>query len=131
MDPEVVIGKTVYSEINNSSQNIKYEVIDELPFGGLSYYRLIATDMNGFSEFHGVVALKLNESVPDVLLYPNPVTEHYMIISYSGIRETTCKILNITGIQYEEKVLKPGINLLVGTVQQLLKLLQQILRQAL
>ena len=35
-----------------------------------------------------------------------------MIISYSGIRETTCKILNIIGIQYEEKVLKPGINFL-------------------
>lgn len=68
--------------------------------------------MNGFSEFHGIAALKLNESVPDVLLYPNPVMENYIIISYSGILETTCKILNIAGIQYEEKVLKPGINLL-------------------
>lgn len=100
----------VYSEIKNSSYNTIYEFVDELPFGGLSYYRLKATDMNGFSDYHGVVALKLNESGPDFLLYPNPVTENYIMISYTGLRETTCKILNITGIQFAEMVLKPGIN---------------------
>jgi len=100
----------VYSMIKNSSQNIKYEFDDELPFGGLSYYRLKATDINGFSEYHGVIAVKLNESGPDILLYPNPVTENYIMISYTGLQETTYKILNITGIQLTEGVLQPGIN---------------------
>lgn len=100
----------VYSKTKNSSQNIKYEFVDELPFGGLSYYRLRATDLSGFSEHHGVIAVKLNESGPDILLYPNPVTDNYMMISYSGLQETTYKILNITGIQLAEGILQPGIN---------------------
>ena len=100
----------VYSKIKNSFHNIKYEFVDEFPFGGLSYYRLKATDMNGFSEHHGVIAVKLNESGPDILLYPNPVTENYIMISYTGLQETTYKILNIAGIQLAEGILQPGIN---------------------
>ena len=52
----------------------------------------------------------MNESVPDVYLYPNPVTDNYIMISYTSLHETTCKILDITGIQVAERVLKPGIN---------------------
>jgi hypothetical protein len=100
----------VFSNIKNSSQNIKYKYIDELPFGGLSYYRLKATDMNGFSEYHDVIAVQLNESGPEILLYPNPVSENYIIVSYSGLKETFYKILNITGIKMEEGILHPGIN---------------------
>ena len=66
--------------------------------------------MNGFSEHHGVIAVKLNESGPDILLYPNPVTENYIMISYTGLQETTYKILNIAGIQLAEGILQPGIN---------------------
>ncbi len=100
----------LYSKVNNSSKNIKYEFVDELPFDGLSYYRLKATDRNGFSEHHGVIAVKLNEPGFDILLYPNPVTENCIMISYNGLQETTYKILNITGIQLDEGVLQPGIN---------------------
>jgi len=100
----------IFSEKNNSSQYTVYEFIDELPFGGLSYYRLKATDKNGFSEHHGVVAVKLNEFGPEILLYPNPVSENYIMVSYSGIEETSYKILNIMGIQIKEGGLHPGIN---------------------
>jgi len=100
----------IFSGKNNSSQNTVYKFIDELPLGGLSYYRLKATDMNGFSEYHGVIAVKLNESGPEILLYPNPVSENHIMVSYSGLKGTSYKILNITGIQMEEGILHPGIN---------------------
>lgn len=100
----------VYSQTNNSTQNSEYEFTDELPFGGLSYYRLKATDLNGFSEYHGIIAVKMNESGPEILLYPNPAVENYIIVSYSGDQETSYRLINIAGFKIEEGILLPGIN---------------------
>ena len=100
----------IFSLTNNSTQNTKYELIDELPFGGLSYYRLKATDLNGFSEYHGIVAVKMNESGQEILLYPNPANENYVMISYSGEQDASFMIKSITGIIVEKGILQPGVN---------------------
>jgi len=100
----------IYSQTNNSSQNTEYEFTDELPFGGLSYYRLKATDLSGFSEFHGILAVRTNDSGQEILIYPNPVTENYIMVSFSGDQETPCKIHSITGTIVEKAILQPGIN---------------------
>ena len=100
----------IYSNANNSSQNTEYEFTDELPFGGLSYYRLKATDLNGFSQYHGIIAVTMNESVPEILLYPNPSAENYIMISCSGDKVIAFKINSKTGIIIEKGILQPGVN---------------------
>jgi hypothetical protein len=100
----------IYSIAKNSSQNTEYEFTDELPFGGLSYYRLKATDLSGFSEFHGILAVRINNSGPEILVYPNPSIENYIMVSFSGDKETLFKINSITGSTVEKGILQPGIN---------------------
>ncbi len=100
----------IYPLKNNASQNTEYEFTDELPFGGLSYYRLKSTDLDGFSAFHGILAVRLNESDPEILIYPNPATEDYVMASFSGNQETSFKIHSMTGITVKRGILQPGIN---------------------
>jgi hypothetical protein len=46
-----------------------------LPLAGYSFYRLKATDVDGFSEYHGIVSVRI-ESIDEVIrIYPNPVEE--------------------------------------------------------
>jgi hypothetical protein len=52
----------------------------------------------------------MNESGPEILLYPNPAAENYIIVSYSGDQETSYRLINIAGFKIEEGILLPGIN---------------------
>jgi len=76
----------------------------------LSYYRLKATDFNGFYEYHGVVAVTMEDIEPKILVYPNPVLDNQISASYSGESETTYTIISITGDTVEKGILNPGIN---------------------
>jgi hypothetical protein len=100
----------LFSRTKFSSSIKKYEFIDEMPFSGLSYYRLKATDFNGFFEYHGVVAVTMEDTGPKILIYPNPVRDNHISASYSGETETSYKILSITGGTIEKGILNPGIN---------------------
>lgn len=100
-----IFSKTVYS-----SSVRKYEYIDEMPFNGLSYYRIKATDFDGSFEYHGVVAVTQEDISPNILLYPNPVSGNHVTASYSGEVETTYQILKITGEIIESGVIQPGVN---------------------
>jgi hypothetical protein len=100
-----IFSRTTYSDVIK-----KYEFIDEMPFSGLSYYRLKATDFDGSFEYHGVVAVTIENLTPNLLLYPNPITGHHVSVSYSGESETTYQILKITGEIIESGVIQPGVN---------------------
>ena len=100
----------LFSRTKFSSAIKKYEFIDEMPFSGLSYYRLKATDFNGLFEYHGVVAVTMEDTGPKILVYPNPVRDNHISVSYSGETETSYKILSITGEKIEKGILNPGIN---------------------
>ena len=41
----------------NSNQSITYNAVDNLPYGGTSYYRLKNTDFNGKSEYSEIIAV--------------------------------------------------------------------------
>lgn len=41
----------------NSNQSVTYNAIDNLPYGGTSYYRLKNTDFNGKSEYSEIIAV--------------------------------------------------------------------------
>jgi len=78
--------------------------------GGLSYYRLKSTDLDGIIEFHGVLAVKMKNRDPEILIYPNPSLENFVVASYSGISEKNYSIMDISGITIQEGILVPGIN---------------------
>jgi hypothetical protein len=81
-----------------------------MPFPGLSYYRLKATDLDGSYEYHGVVNANLGNIEPDVLIYPNPSIQDQITVSFNGIRKSEYRILEITGKVVEKGILVPGIN---------------------
>ena len=100
----------IYSNTAFSSFTQKYEYIDEMPFPGLSYYRLKATDLDGSFEYHGVVSLNLENIEPDILIYPNPVVGQSLGVSYSGKEVSEFQISDITGKIIQTGILIPGIN---------------------
>ena len=109
-------GRIFYDHVkifsgNPSSRAVrKYEYIDEMPYPGLSYYRLKATDFDGFFEYHGVVSANLEDAQPDILIYANPMVREWFTVSYNGDHESAFKVLNITGQIIEEGTVKPGLN---------------------
>ncbi len=100
----------IYSTSVLASLTKKYEYTDEMPFPGLSYYRLKATDLDGSYEYHGVVNANLENIEPDVLIYPNPSVKDQVTVSYNGKQESTYYIINITGKVIEDGILLPGLN---------------------
>ena len=100
----------IYSNTTLSSFTKKYEYIDEMPFPGLSYYRLKATDFNGSFEYHGVVSANLEDAEADILIYSNPNVRDQITISYNGEQESPFRIIDITGNMIEEGILLPGLN---------------------
>jgi len=100
----------IYSNTILSSLTRKYEYIDEMPFPGLSYYRLKATDFNASFEYHGVVSANLEDIEPDILIYPNPTVGDQVTVSYNGEQESAFRIIEITGKIIEEGILLPGLN---------------------
>lgn len=57
----------------NSSKPKTYEIIDETPFIGKSYYRLKQTDFNGKTAYSKAVEVTINEG--SIKVFPNPVSE--------------------------------------------------------
>jgi hypothetical protein len=101
---------TLFSKTEFSTSMKKYQFIDEMPLGGLSYYRLKAIDFNGSFEYHGIVAVNRENSNPDILLYPNPVFADQINVSFSGENIKSFTVYKITGEIIEQGMLKPGIN---------------------
>ena len=57
---------------NNSLTTSRYEWIDRLPLGGLSYYRLSQVDYDGQSTAFGIKAVSMGEGDALFRVYPNP-----------------------------------------------------------
>ena len=91
----------------NSNTIIEYESIDQSPFTGWSYYKLVQTDFDGTfweSELQSVFIASLDEP----LIYPNPFSDFVTIstqdygsyILYNAIGEIVAKgVLEMNGYQ--------------------------------
>lgn len=77
----------------NTTETTSYQLIDENPIEGASFYRLTQTDLNGQSETFPLVAI---QRFSDFKVYPNPAgaTVHFSGESISG---TTIVIQDNTG----------------------------------
>lgn len=58
----------------NSSNIVDYQVVDESPIAGISYYRLTQFDQDGKSETFPIISIKLFEKVGQFKVYPNPTS---------------------------------------------------------
>lgn len=83
----------------NSYTQRNYELIDDEPYNGLTYYQLSQTDYDGTTKKLGIVAVQ-NNSIPnkDIQLQPNPATESALLtIPYHKQTDVTIRITDITG----------------------------------
>ncbi len=89
----------------NSVQTLYYTATDLNPLEGVSYYRLKQTDFDGAFEYSDLVTVNnVAETVIDINIYPNPVTESTFIIDLgSGTFNAnddvmgTARVINMLG----------------------------------
>ena len=82
----------------NSKVRQDYELSDENPFIGNTYYRLKEIDINGSIETFEIVAAKFSGR-KKAKVFPNPVTEHQLNLSLNFIPENSAEfsIVDLTG----------------------------------
>lgn len=56
----------------NSSLNLKYLIIDEFPYQGISYYRLKQTDLDRQYKYSSTISIDFSKKAFDVTFFPNP-----------------------------------------------------------
>lgn len=77
----MVIGK------GNSSLLTSYSVSDIPPYTGRWYYRLKQTDFNGTFEFFDIVSVLFELGTVEMVIYPNPATDRFKVVSLTPIIE--------------------------------------------
>lgn len=116
------------SGAGNSTCIKKYEMFDENPMPGNSYYRLKQTDYDGKFSFSGIVPVTIESMTDDISIYPNPsscivnlqlsssideIGRSLKVMSFSGKLIYSIKIN--TALFSEELNLEKGCYLLVIT----------------
>lgn len=73
----------------NSNEVLAYSFIDERPFNGLSYYKLMQTDFDGLSSESDIVLVKMlnNSQELKLISYPNPFRDQDIAVSISGLND--------------------------------------------
>lgn len=77
----------------NSSTLIDYSCVDDMPYDGISYYRLKQVDFDGEFSYSFVRSVDLNgsgELANELLIYPNPATQ---LINFQFDKFTSDEIL--------------------------------------
>jgi hypothetical protein len=87
-----------------------YEFFDELPLRGYSFYRLKATDFDGFTEYHGIVSVRIDDIQELIRIYPNPVEGNRFTINFAGQDGTPFRLLTVMGKVVQEGTIVQGIN---------------------
>ncbi|MBN4052300.1 T9SS type A sorting domain-containing protein [Sphingobacteriaceae bacterium AH-315-L07] len=94
---------TTVSGAGNSNRKIEYELYDENPLQGVSYYRLKQTDYDGTNEVFDPVKVYINNEATDKLsIYPNPVID-YINIDYQNedVEHIIIEVYNAIGKKIE------------------------------
>ncbi|RFC55714.1 T9SS type A sorting domain-containing protein [Brumimicrobium aurantiacum] len=94
--------------VGTTTNRSEYSIIDDSPFSGISYYRLIQVDINGEETKYGTVSV---DRVQDQAfsIVPNPSNGRFRVKSAIATMENTnVSILNATGQKVYDLTLQPN-----------------------
>jgi hypothetical protein len=79
----------------NSDETIKYSAVDDRPFPGVSYYRLVQTDYDGKRSYSDIVAVEFNEY--SLAIYPNPFSDETTFQTTEDLKGASLTVYNSYG----------------------------------
>ncbi len=79
--------------LNNGQQSINYHFTDGAPFGGDNYYRIRAVDKDAKAIYSNVARVNISDVKPGIIVYPNPVTGHYINIRFNNMAAGTYNLI--------------------------------------
>jgi hypothetical protein len=77
----------------NSSTTLDYSAVDDAPYSGVNYYRLVETDVDGKTTYSSVITVHMDAAAGGVSVYPNPSSTGTFWISGLGSNLPTVKIV--------------------------------------
>lgn len=92
--------------VGNATLLNSYNLTDNQPISGVSYYRLTQVDLNGESETFAPVAVNFSNSFTGVQIYPNPASDFtFTQIHSSGSDLISADIFDLVGRRVMSKTL--------------------------
>ena len=91
----------------NPDQDISYSYLDLFPMSGVSYYRLVQTDLNGQSKFFPSSVVN-NKNTQTLNLYPNPSTTG--TVHLSGIHDKSSPVVTVRDLTGKIVPFKLSVN---------------------
>jgi hypothetical protein len=96
-----------------SSITENYTAFDPTPYSGISYYRLMQTDIDGEQSFSPIISIDLGNKNADITVYPNPATS-LIKISFPSAGRYEVSLLNISGQIVNNTILTTSDNLVLN-----------------
>jgi Secretion system C-terminal sorting domain len=96
-----------------SANDQSYTAFDQSPYDGVSYYRLMQTDLDGKQTNSFVVSVTLGNKPVNISVYPNPARDHIKIDFPSNGRYEV-DLLNIAGQSMNNHIVTTSDNLILN-----------------
>lgn len=106
----ITFTESTVQYVNSSSVSLTGSYNDNL-IAPVKYYRLKVITLSGAVEYSGIVLIKQNSKVADIVISPNPVKDKMIVSFFKNIKGTTrIRLLNVSGklIAGESFVLNAG-----------------------
>ncbi len=97
----------------NSGTSLNYTMMDVNSYAGISYYRLVQTDLNGVEKIYGPVSVSCEAESSGVAVFPNPVRGEFTVEVISDVAlEAEIQVSEISGkiVLRKEVKLQQGRN---------------------
>jgi hypothetical protein len=100
----------IFSKTTFSGTKKEYGFYDELPLPGYSFYRLKTTDLDGRSDYHGIISIRMDEPDERFRIYPNPSEGKQVNLLFSGVDSSWYQLISFAGKIIQAGALTQGAN---------------------
>jgi hypothetical protein len=92
---------------SNQSDRADYSVLDPTTLSDVKYYRISAVELSGRIIYTKTLRVEASHGATSVALYPNPVVNHQLTVSFTGIQrgEYRLSVISVSGQQVYQKTL--------------------------
>ena len=97
----------------NSSTDKSYSAKDTEPYSGISYYRLMQTDIDGKFSYSAVVPVKIADKSVEIQVYPNPASD-FVNIKFPVYGKYEVALINNNGQLMNNPVLVIGNSMMLN-----------------